>query len=151
MDLAIQFRKRGVQLFPLLLHSRCVRSVGYAHPRIDLVFDSVVIGWTKKQLAHVRTLNRWMVKALKRQTELYGFSRLPRESASSRRNGSTSVIMPIDCSGCCSTTRSTAEASMSTQTIFTVGASMLTTASECRMLANSNACVTSASFSRIIF
>src|SRR5215471_49305 len=138
MNLAIQFGKRRMQLLPLFLGDLRFSATGDAHPGIDLVLDAVVVRRTKKQLAH------------KIDTYLLTLDSL-RQSASSRRNGSTSVTRPMDCNGCCSTTRSTAEASMSTHTIFTVGASMLATASECRIVANNNACVTSASFSRNTF
>src|SRR5262249_3058729 len=135
MNLAIQFRKRRMQLLPLFLGDLRFSAMGDAHPGIDLVLDAVVVRRTKKQLAHridpySPTLD-WL-----------------RQSASSRRNGSTSVTRPMDCNGCCSTTRSPAEASMSTHTLFTVGGSVLATGSECRIGANSKACVTSASFSR---
>jgi hypothetical protein len=56
MNLAIQFGKRRVQLFPLLLDDRRFGAAGDAHPGIDLVLDAVVIRRTKKQLAH-RTEN----------------------------------------------------------------------------------------------
>ena len=52
MDLAIQFRERRVQFFPLLLGERCLRAAGATHPGIDLVFDSVKVRRTKEQLAH---------------------------------------------------------------------------------------------------
>ena len=52
MNLAIQFGKRRVQLFPLLLDDRRFGAAGDAHPGIDLVLDPVVIRRTKKQLAH---------------------------------------------------------------------------------------------------
>ena len=52
MDLAIQFGKSGVQVFPLFLRKCCFRAAGATHPRIDLVFDSVKVRRTKEQLAH---------------------------------------------------------------------------------------------------
>src|SRR5437764_6039243 len=113
-----------MQFFPLLLRQGSIGAVGAAHPGIDLVLDTVVIGRTEEQFAHKR---------------LSIYSRTQdslRQSASSRRNGSTSVTRPMDCKGWCSTTRSTAAGSMSTQTVFAAGASMLATASECWTVAS---------------
>src|SRR5215831_12082954 len=54
MNLAIQFRKCRVQFLPLLLRKHSFRATCAAHPRIDLVFDPVIVRWTEKQLAHKR-------------------------------------------------------------------------------------------------
>src|SRR2546430_17527147 len=116
MNLAKSGKPR-VQLFPLLLDDRRFGAAGDAHPWIDLVLNAVVIRRTKKQLAHGTKIYQLTLDRL-------------RQSASSRRNGSTSVTRPIDCNGCCSTARSTAGGSISTQTVFTSGANMLATASE---------------------
>src|SRR4029450_1907303 len=148
IDLAIQFRERGVQFFPLLLGEGRLRATGTAHPGIDLVFDSVIVRRTKQQLAH-KIENLFADHCFLRSPGFASLSAI--HSTSSRRNGSTSVTRPIDCKGWCSTARSTADGSISTQTVFTVGASILATASECWNAARSSTWVTSASFTRITF
>src|SRR5436190_7497827 len=52
MNLALQFRQGRMQVLPLFLRQRGFRPPRAAHPGIDLVFNPVVIRWTKKQLAH---------------------------------------------------------------------------------------------------
>jgi hypothetical protein len=52
MDLAIQVRESGMQLFPLPLSQGRLGAAGAAHPGINLVLDTVVIRRTQKQLAH---------------------------------------------------------------------------------------------------
>src|SRR3984893_3331392 len=122
MDLYTQIRKRRLQTLPLLLDERRLGPARAAHPRIDFVFDPVMIGRAKQQLAHKHYLRRRLSPVRSSPASA---------SASSRRNGSTSVTKPIDCSGWCSMARSTAVGSISTQTVFTVGASMAATARDC--------------------
>src|SRR2546425_648903 len=43
MNFAIEFRQRGMQIFPLLLRDRGVRAAGAAHPGINLVLDAVIV------------------------------------------------------------------------------------------------------------
>src|SRR4029450_5222690 len=148
IDLAIQFRERGVQFFPLLLGEGRLRATGTAHPGIDLVFDSVIVRRTKQQLGH-KIEDLFAEHCFLRSPGFAPLSAI--HSTSSRRNGSTSVTRPIDCKGWCSTARSTAAGSISTHTVFAAGASMLATASECWTVASSITSVTSASFCRMTF
>jgi hypothetical protein len=39
-------------MFPLLFCQRRLGAAGATHPRIDLIFDAVVVRRTKKQLTH---------------------------------------------------------------------------------------------------
>jgi len=49
---ATQGLQSALELRPLCAGKRRQSIMGAIHPRVDLVFDSVVFGWTEQQLLH---------------------------------------------------------------------------------------------------
>ena len=52
IDFALEVGQGCMQTAPLLLRARRFRAAGATHPRIDLVFNAIVIRRTKQQLPH---------------------------------------------------------------------------------------------------
>jgi hypothetical protein len=93
MNFAIQSRERVVQAFPLPLRNSGFGAPGPAHPRINFVFNAVMIRRAKQQLSH----NGNYFAAAR---DVFVCAEPAIDSQSSRRNGSTSVTSPIDWNGC---------------------------------------------------